>query len=354
VQSCLLLIYHISSGFWCGAATVYYNKAGFLSPSKTPQAPFNGRSLFQPITRPLAFFPIFEASPHTCKTEENPRRSSWLTTAVPMPRPPLLRPRLLQPQKFSCSGLHYAKGEGAAVRRGRQAVVGRLQLFTDADGATPIQELAWLEQAVANGADVAIGSRALASRLPGYAVQAHFYRTILSNLFNSISQQSGLRGIIDTQCGFKLFRQTVAADLFEVSSIDGYGFDLELLYVAQQRGYRIAEIPVNCPSARLKISRHQRWARHATRIGRDPTEYSQGLLLCSVTLEEFSSGHRPWRVKHETGEKSAIRSSKFLVRRSENLELRTSNPRPSRPSRQFSQTRIVVPQPASPHPDDGT
>jgi dolichyl-phosphate beta-glucosyltransferase len=126
-----------------------------------------------------------------------------------------------------------------------QAAVGYLQLFADADGATPIQELARLEQAVASGADVAIGSRALASQLPGYAVQARFYRTILSGLFNSVVRQSGLRGITDTQCEFKLFRQTVAADLFGVSSIDGYGFDLELLYVAQQRGYRIAEIPVN-------------------------------------------------------------------------------------------------------------
>lgn len=137
------------------------------------------------------------------------------------------------------------RGKGAAVRRGMQAAIGRLQLFTDADGATPIQELARLEQAVANGADVAIGSRSLASRLPDYAVHTRWYRTMLSNLFNSLIQQKGLGGITDTQCGFKLFHHTVAADLFGVSSIDGYGFDLELLYVALQRGYRIAEIPVN-------------------------------------------------------------------------------------------------------------
>ena len=150
------------------------------------------------------------------------------------------------------------RGKGAAVRRGMQAAVGHLQLFADADGATPIQELARLEQAVASGADVAIGSRALASQLPGYAVRAHFYRTILSSLFNSVVRQSGLRGITDTQCGFKLFRQTVAADLFGVSVIDGYGFDLEVLYVAQQRGYRIAEIPVNWshqPSSKFRVLR---------------------------------------------------------------------------------------------------
>jgi dolichyl-phosphate beta-glucosyltransferase len=137
------------------------------------------------------------------------------------------------------------QGKGAAVRRGMQAAVGHLQLFTDADGATPIQELARLEEAVARGADLAIGSRTLASRLPDYTVQARLYRTMLGGLFNSIVQHSGLRGITDTQCGFKLFRQAVATDLFGISSIDGYGFDLELLYVAQQRGYRIAEIPVN-------------------------------------------------------------------------------------------------------------
>lgn len=150
------------------------------------------------------------------------------------------------------------RGKGAAVRRGMQAAVGHLQLFADADGATPIQELARLEQALASGADLAIGSRSLASRLPDYAVQARFHRTILGNLFNFVVHQSGLKGITDTQCGFKLFRQTVAADLFGVSSIDGYGFDLELLYVAQQRGYRIAEIPVNWsdqPGSKVRVLR---------------------------------------------------------------------------------------------------
>lgn len=150
------------------------------------------------------------------------------------------------------------QGKGAAVRRGMRAATGRLQLFADADGATPIQELARLEQALAGGADLAIGSRALASRLPDYAVQARFYRTLFGNLFNFIVRQCGLRGIADTQCGFKLFRRPVAIDLFGVSSIDGYGFDLELLYVAQQRGYNIAEIPVNWsdqPGSKVRVFR---------------------------------------------------------------------------------------------------
>jgi dolichyl-phosphate beta-glucosyltransferase len=80
----------------------------------------------------------------------------------------------------------------------------------------------------------------------------------LGNLFNSVVQHSGIRGITDTQCGFKLFRQAVATDLFRVSSINGYGFDLELLYVAQQRGYRIVEIPVNWsdqPGSKVRVLR---------------------------------------------------------------------------------------------------
>ena len=137
------------------------------------------------------------------------------------------------------------QGKGAAVRQGMREAVGRLQLFADADGATPIQELAQLEQALTAGADLAIGSRALASRLPGYAIKARLHRTLLGNLFNRIVRLSGLRGIADTQCGFKLFRRPIAQDLFSVSSIDGYSFDLELLYIARQRGYHIAEIPVN-------------------------------------------------------------------------------------------------------------
>jgi dolichyl-phosphate beta-glucosyltransferase len=139
-----------------------------------------------------------------------------------------------------------------------QSAIGQFQLFTDADGATPIEELTRLEDAMERGADLAIGSRALASRLPDFSVQARFYRTILGYLFNSAVQQSGIAGISDTQCGFKLFRRAVAEDLFTVLTINGYGFDLELLYIAQRRGYRIAEVPVNWadqPGSKVRVLR---------------------------------------------------------------------------------------------------
>ncbi|MDF2458375.1 MAG: hypothetical protein K0S79_791 [Nitrospira sp.] len=147
-------------------------------------------------------------------------------------------------------------GKGAAVRHGMQSAVGSLQLFADADGATPIEEFARLESALVDDVDMAIGSRALASRHPDFTVEARFHRTLLGMLFNAAVRRSGIRGISDTQCGFKLFRRVIAQDLFSHASIDGFGFDLEVLYVAQQRGYRIAEVPVNWsdqPGSKVRV-----------------------------------------------------------------------------------------------------
>ena len=149
-------------------------------------------------------------------------------------------------------------GKGGAVRQGMFAATGRLQLFTDADGATAITELDRLEQAIRAGADVAIGSRSLASQRRDFTVNARWHRTVLGGCFNSIVRMGGIRGISDTQCGFKLFERTVARDLFSVSTINGYGFDLELLYVAQQRGYRVTEVPVNWsdqPGSKVRVLR---------------------------------------------------------------------------------------------------
>jgi dolichyl-phosphate beta-glucosyltransferase len=136
-------------------------------------------------------------------------------------------------------------GKGAAVRLGMREARGRLRLFADADGATAIEELTPLEQTINKGADIAIGSRTLASWDSRYTVLARRHRSLLGAIFNAVVQRLGLDGIHDTQCGFKLFRRQAAEDLFSVGSVDGYGFDLELLYIAKHRGYRIAEVPVN-------------------------------------------------------------------------------------------------------------
>lgn len=136
-------------------------------------------------------------------------------------------------------------GKGGAVRTGMRHARGRLRLIADADGATPIQELERLETHIQDGADIAIGSRFLASRDRRFRVDARWHRTVLGNLFNRLVQQLGIPGITDTQCGFKLFREAAAQDLFSISRINGYGYDLELLFLARHRGYRVDEVPVN-------------------------------------------------------------------------------------------------------------
>jgi dolichyl-phosphate beta-glucosyltransferase len=135
------------------------------------------------------------------------------------------------------------RGKGYAVRLGMVNAQGTYRLFTDADGAAPIAELKRLEPALQAGADVVIGSRVLSD--PGVAVQARSHRVWAGRVFNWLVARLGLRGIADSQCGFKCFRAPVAEDLFRALRTDGYGFDVELLLLAQRRGYRVVEVPIN-------------------------------------------------------------------------------------------------------------
>jgi dolichyl-phosphate beta-glucosyltransferase len=134
-------------------------------------------------------------------------------------------------------------GKGFAVQAGMLAATGEQRLFADADGATPIAELKRLEAALAGGADVAIGSRALAD--PGVVVRARPHRKAAGRLFNRLSRWLGLAGLEDTQCGFKAFTAAAADDLFPRLATKGFGFDVELLLRARARGWRVSEVPVN-------------------------------------------------------------------------------------------------------------
>jgi dolichyl-phosphate beta-glucosyltransferase len=135
------------------------------------------------------------------------------------------------------------RGKGAAVRAGMQRARGALRLMADADGATPILEVKRLEAAVQGGADLVVGSRALAD--PSVVVRARMHRRLSGQIFIALARALGVRQVVDTQCGFKLFRAPVADDLFGALRTDGFGFDVELVLRAQRRGYRIAEVPVN-------------------------------------------------------------------------------------------------------------
>ena len=134
-------------------------------------------------------------------------------------------------------------GKGHAVKAGMLSARGAFRLFTDADGATPIGELKRLEPFLESGADIVIGSRALKD--PAVSVQARRARVWSGRIFNWVVARLGLEGIADSQCGFKCFRGPVAEDLFRSLRTDGFGFDVELLLLAQRRRYRIAEVAVN-------------------------------------------------------------------------------------------------------------
>jgi dolichyl-phosphate beta-glucosyltransferase len=135
------------------------------------------------------------------------------------------------------------RGKGAAVRAGMLAVSGDYRLFADADGATPIAELKRLEPALAAGADVVIGSRVLLD--PAVSVRTRPHRVAAGRVFNLIVARLGLRGIADSQCGFKAFTAAAAARLFGALQTDGFGFDVELLLRAQAAGLRVVEVAVN-------------------------------------------------------------------------------------------------------------
>lgn len=131
-------------------------------------------------------------------------------------------------------------GKGYAVRRGIAASTGRLVVFMDADGSTPVSEFDRLCQPILTGrADIVVGSR----RARGASVrqQQSLFRQALGRGFAWHAQLVlGLR-VRDTQCGFKVFDGTIARQLFRRLSCNGFAFDLELLAVARERGYRVLE-----------------------------------------------------------------------------------------------------------------
>lgn len=134
-------------------------------------------------------------------------------------------------------------GKGAAVRLGMLEAAGDYVLMSDADNATPIEELEGFWRHVDDGADIVIASRPLKG---SHLVRRQpIYREMAGRLFNLAVQLIAVRGIHDTQCGFKLFRRETARRLFSMSVRDGWDFDIEILFLARRLGYRITEVPVH-------------------------------------------------------------------------------------------------------------
>jgi glycosyltransferase involved in cell wall biosynthesis len=142
------------------------------------------------------------------------------------------------------------RGKGAAVRAGALAARGAVVLFTDADLSHPVEELTRLP-GLLDGAQVVIASRegAGARRLA-----EPLYRHLMGRVFNRFVRLLAVPGIEDTQCGLKCFTAPAARELFKRQTIDGFGFDVELLFLARKLGYRVREVSVtwrHVPASRV-------------------------------------------------------------------------------------------------------
>jgi dolichyl-phosphate beta-glucosyltransferase len=145
------------------------------------------------------------------------------------------------------------RGKGYSVKAGFLQALGDIVMFTDADLSAPIEEAERLFAALAEGADIAIGSRWLKT-----SRQTHrqpLYRQFFGRCFNLVIRTVMGLEFADTQCGFKAFTRAAAQTVFQLTTIERWGFDPELLFIALKRGYWIIEVPVSwAHDARSRLS----------------------------------------------------------------------------------------------------
>jgi glycosyltransferase involved in cell wall biosynthesis len=144
------------------------------------------------------------------------------------------------------------KGKGNAVRHGMLEARGEYRFMCDADLSMPIAELSKFLTPTLNGADIAIASREVKGAV---RYNEPYLRHLTGRVFNNLIRLLVLPGLQDTQCGFKCFRAQVVEAIFSYQTLNGWSFDVEILYIAQRKGYRIREVPIHWYfSADTKIS----------------------------------------------------------------------------------------------------
>ncbi len=133
------------------------------------------------------------------------------------------------------------RGKGAALRAGLLAARGALRFMCDADLSMPAREIHRFVSLVPDECDIAIGTR----EGPGarrVAEPAH--RHVMGRAFNALVQYGLLPGLQDTQCGFKLFTARAVETVLPGTTVDGWAFDLEVLFIARLQGWRVREVPI--------------------------------------------------------------------------------------------------------------
>ncbi len=134
------------------------------------------------------------------------------------------------------------RGKGYSVRNGMLHARGDICLFTDADLSSPIGEAEKLFDAIAGGADIAIGSRWLRADLQ--TERQPLYRQLFGRIYNIVLRIFLGLNFADTQCGFKAFRREAAHRIFPLQRIERWGFDPEILFLARRLGFSVKEVPV--------------------------------------------------------------------------------------------------------------
>ncbi len=156
-------------------------------------------------------------------------------------------------------------GKGFSVKKGCLAAKGRVIAFTDSDLSYPISEVEKpLKMIMAKEADMAIGSRTV--RGAKIAVHTSALRSLMSRVFNLFVRLIAIKGIGDTQCGFKAFSREAAMDIFSLQTMTGFSFDVELIYIAKKLGYKVSEFPIT-------------WAKSSESSSVNPIKDSMGMFF---------------------------------------------------------------------------
>jgi|TARA_B100000315_G_scaffold95924_3_gene88072 glycosyltransferase involved in cell wall biosynthesis len=134
------------------------------------------------------------------------------------------------------------RGKGWAVRRGMLSATGANRFMCDADLAMPISGLDRFLDQMDQGYDVVVGSREI---LGARRFDEPYYRHAMGRVFNWMTRLFAVRGFQDTQCGFKCFSERVATRLFNLQTTAGFGFDVEILFLAKKKGLKMLEMPID-------------------------------------------------------------------------------------------------------------
>lgn len=146
-------------------------------------------------------------------------------------------------------------GKGAAVQRGMLAALGAYRIFMDADNSTTLQQIAALWPWFDQGYDIVIGSRKI--RGARIMVRQAWYKELAGRCGNLIIRSLAVPGIEDTQAGFKMFTRRSSEAIFPLQTIERWGYDIELLAIARQLGFRIREVPIvwiNAPGSKVRLA----------------------------------------------------------------------------------------------------